>query len=418
MPSVFTKGHDAAQLAEALSEPDPIRRQQAMNAMRLPGARRIVSPQAGYGNTDTPPVPGSPANGSVRTAAELAQLGLIALLEKVPLADINEHPIAIRGAQMLADFGKNNRLLMADGPNGLFRMNPARVGADRIGNLIYAKTPTGWGDSFSFLTRTRLGDYGGTGAEWISLQNGRIPRPQQPSTPAAIPVTPRDIGSFAHQDSPGFIGRCVMEILVAANAPRSTRFPAASNEDAFVGPGGIWEMVGARGQALLAAGEHAWHLKSTVFRRPRPEELWPQACRGELNESFLRLAGWIVDQIGHYLPMPIAAGCPIHSSDPSGHAVDAGVWGTILKVWFADGPVPALGITSLHEEIDLMMWHQTMGRGFLRIHYQRDMTSGLRIGEKYAIEYLRRQNLTSPQPLGTTSFIGVDGKEIVLGGTP
>jgi hypothetical protein len=320
---------------------------------------------------------------------------------------------------MLADFGKKNRLLMAEGPNGLFRMNQARVGADRIGKLIFARIPTGWGEPFTFLTRTRLGDYGGTVDEWLSLQNGRIPRPQQQVSPGTtyFPVTPREIGSFAHQDSPGFIGRCVMEILVAANAPRSTRFPVATSEEAFVGPGGIWEMAGAMGQIMLAAGEHAWHLKSTVFRRPRPEELWPQACRGELNESFLRLAGWIVDQIGHYLPMPIAAGCPIHSSDPSGHAVDAGVWGTILKAWFADAPVPSLGIKFLHEEIDLMMWHMTMGRGFLGIHYQRDMTSGLRIGEKYALEYLRRQNLTSPQPLGITSFIGVDGKEIVLEGT-
>jgi hypothetical protein len=418
MPTFFTKGHSAAQLADALAEPNRILRQEKMNAMNLPGPRRIVSPQAGYGNTDTPPVPGTPSNESVRTSGELALLGLIVLLRNVPLADINEHPIAIRGAQMLADFGKNNRLLMADGPNGLFRMNPARVGADRIGKLIYAKIPTGWGEPFSFATRTRIGEYGGNYAAWEALQSGRIPEPQRLAAGAAIPVTLRDIGSFAHQDSPGFIGRCVMEILVAANAPRSTRFPVAKNEDAFVGPGGIWEMAGAMGQVMLAAGEHAWHLKSTVFRRPRPEELWPEACRGELNEAFLRLAGWIVDQIGHYLPMPLAAGSPLHSADPSGHAVDAGVWGTILKVWFANGSVPSLGIEHLHEEIDLMMWHMTMGRGFDGIHYQRDMTSGLRIGEKYALEYLRRQNVTSPQFLGITAFFGVDGKLIVLDGTP
>jgi hypothetical protein len=412
----FSKGHDPAALNAALAIKDRNQRQEAVNKLTLKGGRKLVSPQAGVMVTGDPPVTGSPENKSQRTAAELAELGLRYLLRDVRLDELATHPDAIRGAQMLADFGIP-RMVYGEGPDGLFRMNGERVGADRVGRLSQAWIPTGWGEPFTFKSYRRLGAYGVTEAEWKALQDGNIPRRQEMSA-STVPIsTGRDIASLAHQDPPISIGDCVTRILLAHNAPFSSRAPLTTNEQAFVSPGGVWELQCANGIAALPAGQVGWRLKFRDNRRARPEELWPMAVRGELNESFLRLAGWIVDRVGQYLPMAYAEGCPLHSDDPSGHAISAGVWITICKAWFADGPVPSLSIQRLHEEIDLMGWHQTDGRAWAGIHTRRSLTAGLRIGEQHALAYLRQQNATSPQPLGATSFIGVDGKLIELEGT-
>lgn len=210
------------------------------------------------------------------------------------------------------------------------------------------------------------------------------------------------------------IGDCVLRLLVQHQAPYSSRVTPGKTEQSFIDAGGIAELQCANGIAALPAVEMGWRLKFRDYRRARPEELWPRAVRGELHESFLRLAGWIVDLVGPYLPMVYAEGSPTHSDDPSGHAIFAGVWSTIAKATFADGPVPSLGISQLHAEIDLMAWHQAVGRCWAGIHTRRSMTAGLRIGEVYAVSYLQRQKAQSPRPLGTTSFTGVDGKMITV----
>jgi hypothetical protein len=409
----FSKGHDDVALAEALAINDPALRQAAMNRLTL-GGRPLVSPQAGLNAPGDSP--GSPLDTSARAAAELAELGLRVLLDNVPLPEIATHPIAIRGAEMLKQFGIT-RMLYGEGPDGLFRMNAKRVGPDRVGKIVQGWIPTGWGEPFTFRAFRRLGAYGATEAEWQALQAGTVPRRQELSATTVAMSTGRDIASLAHQDAPTMIGNCVMRMLLAHGAKPSARAPLAPNELAFVSPGGVWEMQCANGIAALPAGQEGWRMKFRDHRRARPEELWPRAVRGELHESFLRLAGWLVELVGPYLPLVYAEGCPLHSDDPSGHAIDAGVWITICKAWFADGPVPSMGIQSLHPEIDLMGWHMVDGRSWARIHTRRSLTLGMRIGEEHALAYLRQQNATSPQPLGATSFIGVDGKLIVLEGS-
>ena len=413
MNKPFGKGFDPAELEQCLAIADPVARQAAMNAMQRTGARLLVSPQAGLVTTEASPFPGSPDDTSARTAAELAELALMVLLRDVPLAELNDHPIAIRGAEMLKQFGIN-RMIHAEGPNGLFRMNAARLGADRVGKLVMAPIPTGWGDPFSFRSHRRLGAYGATEAEWRALQDGFVPRPQVKSPAPVAMETGRDVASLAHQDAPIMIGDCVLRILLEHRAPYSTRVAPGRNEQPFVDAGGLVELTCANGIATMPAAELGWRLKALDYKRQRPEELWPRAVRGELHTSFLRLAGWLVDLVGPYLPMVYAEGSPIHSDDPSGHSIFAGVWITLAKATFADGPVPSLGITRLHEEIDLMGWHQSAGRSWAGIHTRRSLTAGLRLGEIKAIEYLRAQKARSCRPLGTTTFIGVDGKPITV----
>lgn len=416
MPNVpFTKGiKDPAALLAAQQIRDRNARQEAINALAPnAGPRRIVGLQSGQTVTDPSPLPGTPADDSPRTAAELAELGLMALLRDVPLAELNTHPVAIRGAEMLRQFGVS-RMLHGEGPNGLFRLNNVRVGADRVGKLVQASIPTGWGEPFSFKAYRRLGAYGTTEAEWRALQSGTVPR-QQEKSPAPVPMsTGRDVASLAHEDAPIHIGDCVLRLLLIHKAPYSTRMPAGPSEQPQVDPGGMADLTCANAAATMPAAMMGGALKWNDYRRARPEELWPRAARGELHESFLRLAGWIVEQVGPYLPLGYAEGSPTHSDDPSWHSVFAGVWMTVAKAWFADGPVPSLGITYLHEEIDLLGWHQAVGRSWGGIHSRKSLSGGLRLGELHALEFLREQSAHGPRPLGLTTFIGVDGKPITV----
>jgi hypothetical protein len=412
----FSKGiKDPDALLAAMKIRDRVERQAAINALApISGTRKLVGLQSGLTTTDPSPLPGTPADDSPRTAAELAELGLMVLLRDVPLSELATNPTAIRGAEMLRQFGIS-RMLHGDGPNGLFRLNNARVGADRVGKLVMASIPTGWGEPFSFKAYRRLGSYGTTQAEWQALQDGTIPRPQEKSATVVPMTTGRDVASLAHDDAPIHIGDCVLRLLLANKAPYSSRMPANANEQPQVDPGGLCELTCANGIATMPAGEMGGALKFIDYRRARPEELWPRAVRGELHESFLRLAGWIVEQVGPYLPMTFAEGAPLHSDDPSWHSVFAGVWMTLAKAWFADGAVPSLGITgNLHAEIDLLGWHQAIGRSWAGIHSRKSLTGGLRLGEIHALEHLRKQSATGPRPLGTTTFIGVDGKPITV----
>lgn len=420
MNRTFEKGHlsQAEALRLALREANPARRQAAINAVVRSGSRLLVNPQAGLGIKGPSGMAELPADTSAQTAVELLELGLRHLLQDVPLQSLNNHPDAIRGAETLAQFCSAARSVLAvPGPDGLFRLNSQRRG-DRIGVLVNRPVPTGWGAPIRFDARRRLGNYGATEVTWRELQRGNIPEPQQ-IAPGPVPMsTGRDIASLVELDPPITIPEYVSRQLLAANAPRSTRCPARPNEMGFVSYAGPAHIQCAIGAAAWPAAQMGWRVKWVDHRRQRPEEMWPRAVAGELHPDFLRLGQWIVDRVGRFLPMPYAAGCPLHSDNPSGHALFAGVGFTLLKAWFSDGPVPALNIASnLHAELDLMAWHQSDGRSWARIHSIHSIREGLLLGQRYAIEWLNREARESPEVLGPVSFMGFNGVTVNLRGS-
>jgi hypothetical protein len=409
---------DPAAVRAAIRITDRAGRQAAMNALQRPaGLRPMSDPQVGvqgFNSVVHDILPLAPADDSVQTAAELAELGLMVLLQDVPLAELNTHPDAIRGAQTLAAFGVPD-LLRAPGPEGLFRLGTHRLG-DRIGRLVTQPIPLGWNET-SFNARRRLGNYITTQAQWEALQAGRAPG--HPDLPRQIlgdvvPMsTGRDVASLAHQDWPINIPELVAFQLLAARAPLSSRFPARPHEVGFIDYGGNFDTPCAVTSCRQWA-KMAWFAKWYEGRQ-RPHEMWVRAVRGELHPSFLQHAKWIVDRVGEYLPMVYAEGPPIHSDNPSGHAFFSGFGFTILKAYFADGPVPALGITgSLHAELDLMAWHMSIGRCWARIHSSFSIRTGLRFGEQSAFEHLYDLGVESPQKFGNTKIVGFDGQVVNL----
>ena len=350
----FLKGGFTAQLYNALGQIPGINQTISMNALTRTGTRKLVSPRAGLRMAwaEIPYSPGvPPEDESLTTAGELLELGLMAALVDVPLDDLQFNQIAVRGAVMLADLPG---MMTARGPEGLFRLN-ANDAYSRVSPLLASSWPTGWNRS-SFNAVQRTGAYGFTASTYDAIQAGTVPSPQTVAAQVHL-ETGRDLASFVHQDQPFLIP-------LAVSAQRS-----------------------------------------------RPETLWVDAVAGRLHPEFLARGQWLVDLVGPYLPMIYAEGSPLHPDTPSGHAVLAGVGFTLLKAWFADGPVPNLGVTALHRELDSVAWSMSVGRAWAGIHTRSSLIHGLRLGEAYAVRQLRYRSI---EPLMPATFIGFAGQSITV----
>jgi hypothetical protein len=416
---------DPDALSKALRTMGREMRQAAMNALQRGPApvRPLGNPQAGVGGFQAPTAMDRsriPDDGSLEHACDLVAVAGMRLLRDIPLAQLGTHPIAQRLANTLIYMGALGTpgVLVAPVPDGLFRLNASQVGTDRVGRLVLAPIPLGWGEA-SFHARRRQGDYVYTEAAWQALQAGRPPGsvpelPRQQPHGAAVPMsTGRDIASLAHQDWPIQIPELVACQLLWAGAARSSRFPALPNEAGFIDYGGAFDVICAV-NSCRAAARLTWFAKISQ-ERARPHELWRDAVAGRLHPAIQQHAGWLLELVP-YLTSAYAEMSPIHSDNPSGHAFFAG-WGfTILKAYFADGPVPSLGITSLHSELTTFAWHMAAGRPWAGIHTIASLRAGLAWGEQAALAHLATLATESTQKLGATKFTGFFGNMVTVPG--
>lgn len=408
----FSIGHDATALGQALAIEDPTDRAEAIAAVRLFGTRKLINPSAGWGEapSDAPGVGAPPEDESLQTAEELAELAGLQLLVDQEAGGIAQHPDAARLCATLLALG--GTCLVEPRPGGLFRLNRQRMGG-RLSTLFSLGYPTGWGYPGSFMPVERLGQYGTGLGEWGELQNGRIPRPQ--AVGALVPLgSYRSWASLVDQDPPSTLPEVIGRALLAGKATPSARFSPRTTEAGFVDYGGAVWIQTAIGEACDRAMRECWRLK-WLHRRARPQELWPRAVAGELHPAFLEHAGWLVERIGHHLPMVYAAGSPLHPDWPSGHATLAGAGFTILKAAFADQPFA--GSSSLHRELDQAAWVMAFGRSAAGIHTRSSLLAGLMLGQHHALQLLAQQAATSTQPLGRTNLLGFDGQLVTVPGT-
>lgn len=416
----FAKGHDPIALGFALQIDDRKARQAAINAVPLRGRRKLISPSSGWKThpTTAPGVGLPPEDESLQTAEELAEVAGALLLLDTPLDNgvMGKNADAMRLADTLLALG--GTCLVEPRPGGLFRINSQRLGG-RVPSFLGLGYPTGWGPRGSYQPLERMGLYGSTRSEWEALQAGNIPTPQALGPTMALFHTFRSWASLVDNDPPvtlpETIGReLILRLGQAAGTAPSARFMSLPTEAGFVDYGGLVWLQGSIGQASHTAMQEAWGLK-WLYRRQRPEELWPRAVAGELHPAFLQHAGWLVERLGGYLPSTYAAASPLHPDWPSGHAVLAGVGFTLLKGAFADQPYNGAG--SLHRELDLAAWVMAFGRTAAGIHTRSSLTAGLMLGQHHAIQLLNQQAAASTQPLGDTVILGFDGQLVTIKGT-
>jgi hypothetical protein len=396
--SLFSRGYDAAAAAAALAKPTIDGMQRAF-ATLAHGNRQLVDPRASlnpFGIAITPP----PALASRETAAEVLEAGLMSLHRDDHIDSLSVDP-----AHAAALAALDPSTFSAE-PDQLFRLFRycTQDRSSRVSSLLTKPVPTGW-SSIDFMPRSRQGSYGATADDWAAWQAGSVPRPQALGN--QLRVTGRYLASLVHQDAPYLIPLLVSQQLLAARAPLSNRFPPLISEVPFVGGGGAVALQCALAAPVQAAMRDAWYYKWT-FSRPRPDQLWRLGMEGKLHPDFLTVGRPIIDRVGPYLSSCYAEGAPVHSDYPAGHATIAGAAFTILKAWFANGPVPSLGITHLHQELDLMAWCMSVGRSWAGIHTRSSLISGLALGEAHAVAHLNVIRLSEhrAQQLKETRIFG------------
>lgn len=408
MNLVFSKGHDGYGLQQLLALPfaDMTKRLAAFHTW---GPRKIVNPRAGFRRSDTSldaTVPPPPADDSRETAGELLEAAAMQRLIDHDLDSLDSHPDAGRIAEILGAFPG---ILTRPGISGMFRYGLGDLGR-RTSVLLWKSIPMGW-DTTSYEPLIRSGRYGSTSAAYMALQVGQVSEQQQ--LDLHHQWTGRALASLVHQDQPYLIPLFVACQLLSAGAPLSTRFPAMIAEAPFVTAGGALALQCALATVTEQAMRSCWAVKFK-HGRERPERLWREGVQGNLHPDFLKIGGWLVEQTGDYLPMTYAEGSPLHPDYPSGHATIAGACAGILLAWFADGPLPALEITSVHDEIRQMMWALAVGRSWAGIHSRSSLLTGLQLGMSHSISFLRNLKARTPEPLGAASFAAFDGTVLTV----
>lgn len=402
---LFKKGFASGEaIKAALAMPVGPDRQAAINNLERLGPRKLVCPSAGA-LAELPPEIAAlrpPEDDSSQMATDIVELGAMALCRD------------LQPDQFPPEIINELRRFPGRSPG-----EPFRLPGDPIPGFgtVFGRFSVdfGWNQHNPWWIRIRDGSYGGTAATHAAIQRGTIPQPQQFRRILqswTLPPTLRGLASIADKDQPYLPGLFIAFQLSATQVPLSDRFPALPNETGFVSHGGLVDIHCAIAEATRLAMQWTWALKAR-WCAARPEELWPDAAEGRLHPDILAKAPLIMSRVGPYLPMTFAEGAPLHSTYPSGHASILSANATVLCAMFKDGPVPALGIQNLHDEIRHGLWiMQGIGRKAAGLHFHSDMLDGIKVGEAAALHVLRTRR--QAEPLGETAFTGFFGREIVI----
>ena len=189
------------------------------------------------------------------------------------------------------------------------------------------------------------------------------------------------------------------------------------------------------------AAQNQWFQKWNVHRRLRPETFG-----GRIHNKIVGKANYPIhrsvlnsqavqetfNRFGTFLlPMAFPEGSPTHPSYGAGHATVAGACVTILKAVFdedavienpvqpsEDGTtlVPYTGSDTLTVggELNKLAGNIGCGRNFGCVHYRSDNAVSYRLGEEYAIQFLRDLSETALEPFNGYKLTTFDGKTITI----
>lgn len=228
-------------------------------------------------------------------------------------------------------------------------------------------------------------------------------------------------------------------------------FPVYPNQISYVTEGGVANLKSILGEVADLALTHVWYWKWQVYERLRPEafSLWVdnilqgiKSNNGNYNISNVLLNNGILNLNQAYnalwgvgftnsftLSTTYREGSPAHPAYPSGHAVVAGACATILKIFLDTdklwSSLPGLQVGNLNRrvvpitvntpfaesnstgtalvdytdsdnvnmtiygEINKLASNSGMGRDWAAVHYRKDISSGILLGEHVAVEFMK-----------------------------
>ncbi|WP_179946332.1 vanadium-dependent haloperoxidase [Candidatus Nitrosocosmicus hydrocola] len=318
-----------------------------------------------------------------------------------------------------------------------------------------------------------LTDYG----TWLKIQNGDFGNEKDTLTGnERYILTGRDLARYVHVDAlyQAYLGACLIllhdEYDFDPNMPlHNENSRTTMGFGTFGGP----HILSLVTEVATRALKCVWYQKWGVHRRLRPEAVGGLIHRQKnadvkvdpeltapnpdypLNKMVLESK--VLDKVfkhnmeqnknkpenfGTYLlPMAFKEGSPFHPSYGAGHATVAGACTTILKAWFdgeqqmkyhyqfePDGTIANThlpgnphGLT-VNDELNKVAANIAIGRNWAGVHYRKDYTESLILGEKVAIGVLQEQALCyemdpkNPKGFFKCTLTKFDGSKIKFNG--
>ncbi len=196
----------------------------------------------------------------------------------------------------------------------------------------------------------------------------------------------------------------------------------------------LWEVSGK-------VAQNQWFQKWNVHRRLRPEAYGGRVhnvLRGAadypLHSSILdsKALEMTKDTYGSWLlPMAFPEGSPTHPSYGAGHASVAGACVTVLKAVFDENAVvanpmqPSADGTKLEPytggdeltvggELNKLAGNIGCARNFGCVHWRSDNAVSYRLGEEFAIQYMKDLAETTNEPFNGFELTTFDGEKIIV----
>lgn len=253
-------------------------------------------------------------------------------------------------------------------------------------------------------------------AHFLDIQRGIIQGPPNFSGDKKYIYSPRVLGSYVHND-PMYSAYFNAALIMYQNGFEFAHsgLSASTAWTDFGAPDGLATLA----HAALGALRVAWYNKWYNFLKLRPEMMAyriEQILEGELTGFPLDIRGQTVAHVratqgNALLMLQYPEGSPRHPSFPAGHAVVAGACVTVLKAFMkthtSDGKALAWPLDALESldgsslsttdktgmtivgELNKLASNIAIGRNMAGVHYRQDGDDGIRVGEAFAIEYLR-----------------------------
>ena len=433
----------------------------AFDAVPVPGAVRLVNPQAAWSFSLDGPDPQSsslptpPTFDSAAQAADACELYWQALTRDVPYADYDRNPLIGRACEELSRFPdyQGPRTAGRVTPAVAFRgTTPGDLAGPYVSQFLLKEVPYG---AIRLVPHVRTAtpglDYLVTWDNWLAVQNGTATVSRHAGAYRYI-RTARDLAAYVQLDFSyqPFLTACL--VLFGMEGTTDVRRPykgapfdpaipyrTSTTQSGFatLGVAHVLDLVARVAQLALL---HAWHHKWNVHRTLRPEEFGGRVhahrtglARYPIHDSLLSASvlDLAYERHGTYLlPQAYPEGSPLHPSYPSGHAVIAGACATVLKAFFhepfpieepvvprADGlslapyTGPALTVGG---ELNKLAANVALGRGAAGIHWRYDGSAGIALGEAIAIEVLANVRRCVREPFGGFSLTRFDGTTAVV----
>jgi hypothetical protein len=295
-------------------------------------------------------------------------------------------------------------------------------------------------------------DFGASNfTEWLQIQNGQ-PTGKELAFDSQMRYrrNGRDYAAYTHVDVLYQSYFAAFLVLAGINAPPNPGSPYAhsTTENGFGTFGGP-DFAATIGDIASKALNAVWYQKWLVHLRPRPEatggqvqlvktgqsaftDVIPNATvlnSVGLQTSFNKFGTWL-------LPLAFPEGSPTHPAYPTGHGTVGGACITILKFFFDGNQLiqPLLeaagssvsvvsedglslvpytgsdaGSLTVNGELNKLGHNVTFGHGIhAGIHWRSDSDTSLRLGEAFALAYLRDKARTYNEPF-TVSLTKFDG---------